>query len=123
MSKVVLILGTKKGLFTLTSDQSREKWTQDGPFLQGNEVTHGTLDTRDGSMYATDNNPWFGPRVGKSTDMGANWTFGENAPKFTEDSGKSVAKGWPSLRGVSRSRASSTAASTRRRCSSARTAA
>ena len=26
--------------------------------------------------------------------MGANWTFSENSPKFPEDSGKSVAKGW-----------------------------
>jgi photosystem II stability/assembly factor-like uncharacterized protein len=94
MSKVVLVLGTKKGLFTLTSDAARETWTPDGPFLQGNEVTHGTLDTRDGSLYATDNNPWFGPRVGKSSDMGANWTFSENSPRFPEDSGKSVAKGW-----------------------------
>ena len=34
MSKVVLVLGTKKGLFTLTSNASRDKWTQGGPFLQ-----------------------------------------------------------------------------------------
>src|SRR5688500_6418155 len=94
MSKVVLVLGTKKGLFTLTSDESRAKWIQDGPFLAGNEVTHGTIDTRDGSLYVTDNNPWFGPRVGKSTDMGASSTFGVNAPKFSEESCKSVAKGW-----------------------------
>jgi hypothetical protein len=87
MSKVVLVLGTKKGLFTLESDASREKWTQNGPFVMGNEITHGVLDVRDGSLYATDNNPWFGPRVGKSSDMGETWTFGENAPKFPEDSG------------------------------------
>jgi len=94
MSKVVLVLGTKKGLFTLESDAAREKWTQNGPFMMGNEITHGVLDTRDGSLYATDNNPWFGPRVGRSTDMGETWVYGESAPKFPEDSGKSVAKGW-----------------------------
>ena len=70
MSKVVLVLGTKKGLFTLESDAARENWTQNGPFMMGNEITHGVLDARDGSLYATDNNPWFGPRVGRSTRHG-----------------------------------------------------
>jgi hypothetical protein len=94
MSKVVLVLGTKKGLFTMQSDDGRDAWSLNGPFLPGNEITHGTLDVRDGSLYATDNNPWFGPRVGKSTNMGADWTYSENGPKFPEDAGKSVAKGW-----------------------------
>jgi photosystem II stability/assembly factor-like uncharacterized protein len=94
MSNVVLVLGTKKGLFVLESDTKRESWKQSGPFLEGNEVNHGTLDTRDGTLYATDNNPWFGPRVASSKDLGASWTYSENGPKFPEGADKSVARGW-----------------------------
>src|SRR5581483_774102 len=94
MSKVVLTLGTKKGMFVLESDEARKEWKQTGALLPGVEINHAMLDTRDGAFYATDNNPWFGPRVGVSSDWGATWTYAENGPKFPEASGKSVARGW-----------------------------
>jgi hypothetical protein len=94
MSHVVLVLGTKKGLFVLESDESRSSWSQTGPFLPGDEINHGMLDSRTGAIHATANNPWFGARVSTSKDMGANWTHSENGPKFPEGSEKTVARGW-----------------------------
>jgi hypothetical protein len=94
MSQIFLCLGTKKGLFILKSDEARREWSQTGPLLPGVEVNHAIVDARDGTLYATDNNPWFGPRIGVSKDMGETWSYAENGPKFPEGSDKSVARGW-----------------------------
>src|SRR3954452_17450317 len=93
MSHVVLVLGTKKGLFLLESDESRSSWSQTGPFIPGEEINHGILDSRTGAIHATANNPWFGARVSTSKDMGASWTHSENGPKLHEGSEMTVARG------------------------------
>ena len=48
--RVVLLVGTKKGLYTLRSDADRRKWTQDGPYSAPAPIHHATYDPRDGSM-------------------------------------------------------------------------
>ena len=53
--QVVLLVGTKKGLYTLRSDADRKKWTQDGPYAAPAPIHHATYDPRDGSMYAAIN--------------------------------------------------------------------
>ena len=45
-SKVALVVGTKKGLFLLTSDAARDKWDLNGPFLNGNDINHAQVDLR-----------------------------------------------------------------------------
>ena len=94
MPKVVLTVGTRKGLFLLESDASRDKWTQRGPFLQGDDINHGTVDVRTGTVYATANSPWFGNRVARSSDLGKTWQDSTGSPKLAEGSDKSVAKLW-----------------------------
>ncbi len=44
--KVMLTVGTKRGLFFLESDKSRRKWKTRGPFLKGWIVHHSFIDTR-----------------------------------------------------------------------------
>jgi hypothetical protein len=44
--KVVLCVGTKRGLFVFESDAKRGTWTLRGPWLKGWSVNHATVDTR-----------------------------------------------------------------------------
>jgi photosystem II stability/assembly factor-like uncharacterized protein len=44
--KVVLSVGTKRGLFLLESNRRRNRWTINGPFLKGWTVHHAMIDTR-----------------------------------------------------------------------------
>jgi hypothetical protein len=45
-----LLVGTRKGLFVLSSDDDRREWEVSGPLLQGWEVFHAVPDPRDGSV-------------------------------------------------------------------------
>jgi hypothetical protein len=40
MSKVRVLVGTRKGAFILTSDGKRSQWGVDGPFFGGWEIYH-----------------------------------------------------------------------------------
>jgi photosystem II stability/assembly factor-like uncharacterized protein len=91
---VVLTVGTRKGLFLLTSDAARDKWELKGPFLNGHDVNHATIDRRDGMLYATANNPWFGMQFMASADLGETWREGLGTPKFPEGGDRSVACLW-----------------------------
>ena len=44
--KIILSVGTKRGLFLLESGKSRRRWTTRGPFLKGWTVQHAMIDTR-----------------------------------------------------------------------------
>lgn len=91
---VVLSVGTRKGLFLFRSDASRDRWQMAGPFLNGAEVHHATVDPRNGTLYATVNDPWFGNKVACSPDLGKTWREGQHAPRFPEDAGRSVERLW-----------------------------
>ena len=40
MSRIRLLVGTKKGAFVLNSDGRRERWEVDGPHFAGWEIYH-----------------------------------------------------------------------------------
>jgi photosystem II stability/assembly factor-like uncharacterized protein len=94
MTTVVLTVGTRKGLFLLRSDARRDSWQIAGPFLDGIDTTHATIDPRTQTLYATANNPWFGNNVACSSDFGKTWREGQHCPKFPEDAGRSVERLW-----------------------------
>src|SRR5438093_11022352 len=71
--KVVLLVGTKKGLFILRGDAERKKWAQEGPFGGPFPIHHASYDGRDGSMYAAMNSTWGGARIEYSRDLGKTW--------------------------------------------------
>jgi hypothetical protein len=85
-STVTLVVGTKKGLFLARSTRARDKWEVEGPFLNGAEINHAVLDRRTGSLYATVNDPWFGPRISMSADMGKTWKDNKASPRVAEGS-------------------------------------
>ena len=84
--ELVVTVGTRKGLFVLESDKRRSRWRTSGPFLSGIDVNHATVDHRTGVLYATSNDPWFGPRVSMSEDLGQTWRDSEVSPRFAAGS-------------------------------------
>lgn len=89
---VRVLVGTRKGLFTLSSDD-RRKWEVDGPTLKGWEVFHAVADPRDGAIYAATNSPVYGATVHRSDDGGDTWTRAEEIG-LPEDTGLTLEKAW-----------------------------
>jgi photosystem II stability/assembly factor-like uncharacterized protein len=75
MSKVRVLVGTRKGAFVLTSDGNREKWEISGPYFGGWEIYHlkGSPVNPD-RIYASQSNGWFGQQMQRSDDGGKTWT-------------------------------------------------
>lgn len=85
MKSVVVVAATRKGVFILQSDLDRQKWSLRGPFVGGVDVNHAIIDPRNGRLYATANNPWFGPQICHSDDLGETWVEGTVNPRFKDD--------------------------------------
>lgn len=86
-SKVMLLVGTKKGGFVYTSDERREKWELSDPILPGWTFLHLAADLRDTTprLYAAANHWAWGPSVAKSEDLGKTWDFRSEGLKFPPD--------------------------------------
>jgi photosystem II stability/assembly factor-like uncharacterized protein len=88
-----VLVGTRKGLFLLSGDESRRDWKLDGPFLTGWSIFHAVLDPRDGAIHAATNNEVYGATVHRSDDGGRTWTRAEELG-LPEDSGLKLEKTW-----------------------------
>ena len=83
MSKVRVLVGTKKGAFILTADGKRQDWNISGPQFAGWEMYHlkgSPLDPN--RIYASQTSGWFGQLIQRSDDGGKTWTTpgGEQMP-------------------------------------------
>src|SRR5258707_678166 len=75
MSKVRVLVGTRKGAFVLTSDGKREKWDVSGPHFAGWEMYHLKSSPIDPNrIYASQTSGWFGQIIQRSDDGGKTWT-------------------------------------------------
>ena len=84
MSKVRLLVGTRKGAFVLTSDGKREKWDVSGPHFAGWEMYHLKGSPVDPNrLYASQSSGWFGQIIQRSNDGGKTWEQAGN--KFLYD--------------------------------------
>ena len=84
MSRVRVLVGTRKGAFILTSDGARKKWDVVGPHFPGWEVYHLKASPVDPDrLYASPSTGWFGQIIQRSDDGGATWAPVDN--KFTYD--------------------------------------
>src|SRR5438552_188646 len=91
---IVLMVGTKRGLFLLTSTD-RETWNIEEPSLHGHRVFHAILDQRDGCrLFATDNGDFFGTFLRYSDDFGQTWQESERGIQFPEGSGEKLNNIW-----------------------------
>jgi photosystem II stability/assembly factor-like uncharacterized protein len=75
---VLILVGTRKGLFLLRGDDGRREWRLEGPMLPGWEIYHAILDPRDGVVYACTNSFAYGPTVHRSRDLGKTWERAES---------------------------------------------
>jgi len=74
MSKVRVLVGTRKGAFILTSDGKREKWDVTGPHFAGWEMYHLKGSPADPNrIYASQTSGWFGQIIQVSKDGGKTW--------------------------------------------------
>ncbi|HET8549002.1 MAG TPA: exo-alpha-sialidase [Bryobacteraceae bacterium] len=84
MSKVRVLVGTRKGAFVLTSDGKRETWDVAGPHFAGWEIYHLKGSPADPNrLYASQWSGWHGQVIERSNDGGKTWEPAGN--KFVYD--------------------------------------
>jgi photosystem II stability/assembly factor-like uncharacterized protein len=91
MSKVRVLVGTKKGAFVLSSDASRKSWKVDGPHFAGWEIYHLKGSPADPDrLYASQSSGWFGQVLQRSNDGGKTWEAAGNEFKYEGTPGTHV---------------------------------
>jgi photosystem II stability/assembly factor-like uncharacterized protein len=74
MSKVRVLVGTRKGAFILTSTANRKRWNVSGPHFAGWEIYHLKGSPADPKrLYASQSSGWFGQVIQRSNDGGKTW--------------------------------------------------
>ena len=74
MSRVRVLVGTRKGAFVLEADGKRESWQISGPHFAGWEIYHVKGSPVDPSrIYAAQHTSWFGQIIQRSDDGGKTW--------------------------------------------------
>jgi len=74
MSGVRVLIGTRKGAFTATSDGKRQRWEISGPHFGGWEIYHMKGSAVDPNrIYASQSSSWFGQIIQRSSDGGKTW--------------------------------------------------
>lgn len=91
---VLLLVGTRKGSFIISSDPARKTWKLSGPYSPGNDVFHLTYDPRSGRTFAAVNHMVWGPQLEYSPDLGSAWNQPGEQPRFSGDGGPTVQRLW-----------------------------
>ncbi|HUA37177.1 MAG TPA: hypothetical protein VMA35_02120, partial [Candidatus Sulfopaludibacter sp.] len=89
MSKIRVLVGTKKGAFILTADGQRKNWKVSGPHFAGWEIYHVKGSPADPNrLYASQTSGWFGQIIQRSDDGGRTWnTPGSSAEELKSPNG------------------------------------
>ncbi|MBA3280469.1 MAG: exo-alpha-sialidase, partial [Geodermatophilaceae bacterium] len=102
MTQTMVLIGTRKGLWTATSDDDRQSWTVRGPDLGLNEVAACAIDTRGATprLFAGASSSHWGPAMSYSDDLGATWTEPDPAPiSFPQETEAALARVWQIMPG------------------------
>ncbi len=84
MSRVRVLVGTRKGAFILSSDHDRENWFVSGPHFAGWEIYHIKGSPADPNrIYASQTSSWFGQIIQRSDDGGKTW-FQPGSPEKSD---------------------------------------
>jgi photosystem II stability/assembly factor-like uncharacterized protein len=82
-SRVVLLVGTRKGLFLASAGTDRCRWQLAGPRLPGYEIYHAVSDRRDPALaYAAARHMVWGVHIHRSRDAGQTWEILPNVPRL-----------------------------------------
>jgi hypothetical protein len=74
MSRVRVLVGTRKGAFVLEADGQRKKWNVSGPHFAGWEIYHVKGSPADPErLFASQTSGWFGQIIQRSDDGGKSW--------------------------------------------------
>jgi photosystem II stability/assembly factor-like uncharacterized protein len=74
MSRIRVLVGTRKGAFLLSSDGRRRSWRVEGPLFGGWEIYHLKGSPAEPErLYASQSSNWFGQVMQRSDDGGATW--------------------------------------------------
>ena len=93
--RVLLTIGTKKGLFVAEGPKTRRGFTLRGPFSPGVAVYSALIDTRGTPrLFASSCNPFFGMKVLRSTDLGRTFSETKSAPAFAKEDGRALINIW-----------------------------
>jgi photosystem II stability/assembly factor-like uncharacterized protein len=93
--RVILCIGTKKGVFVAESPKTRSRFALHGPFGAGVAVYATLIDTRGAPrLYASSCNAFFGMKVLRSTDLGKKFKETKSAPAFPKGDGRALANIW-----------------------------
>ncbi|PYJ97023.1 MAG: glycosyl hydrolase [Verrucomicrobia bacterium] len=94
-NRVLLSIGTKKGLFVAESPKTRRRFALRGPFGPGVAVYSALIDPRGTPrVYGSSCNAFFGMKVLCSTDLGKTFKETKSAPAFPKDDGRALANIW-----------------------------
>ena len=65
-SRLLILVGTKKGAFVVEGDPARDRFTVRGPYCETMPIAHLTWDPATRMLVAGAGSPWFGPTVWRS---------------------------------------------------------
>jgi hypothetical protein len=83
MSRVVLLVGTRKGLFILESED-RKSWSTRGPYCESWPVYHAIYDGESDTIFVGAGSEWHGAAVWRSKDVGETWEWSGEGLKREE---------------------------------------
>src|SRR6478672_10700262 len=93
--RIILTIGTKKGVFVADAAKPRRSFALRGPFGPGVPVYSTLIDTRGTPrLYASSCNPFFGMKVLRSTNLGKSFEETRSAPAFPKEDGRALANIW-----------------------------
>lgn len=93
--RVLLSIGTKKGVFVAEAAKTRKAFQLRGPFGPGVAVYTTMIDTRSAPrVFASSCNPFFGMKLLVSTDLGGKFKETKSTPVFPNDDGRALANIW-----------------------------
>ena len=92
MSKIRVLVGTRKGAFILEADGKRQNWSVSGPHFAGWELYHVKGSPVDPNrIYASQTSGWYGQIIQRSDDGGKTWY----QPGTPPGEPQTDARGWP----------------------------
>jgi hypothetical protein len=84
-TKVLVLIGTKKGGFLLESDAERRGWQRPKPVGPPWPIYHFTVDPIRNTLYAAGGSEWYGTAIWRSDDLGATWSHSSEGLSYGED--------------------------------------
>lgn len=84
MAAVLLLIGTRKGLFLAESDERRRDWRLRGPLCDGWAIYHAIHDAETDTIYAAAKSDWHGAAVWRSGDRGESWALSSDGLAYDD---------------------------------------